>query len=170
MCPSLIQIGSKTAEKNSAQTNKQTDTTKIMVTWPWTNYYISIALGSLYTAKWEGLIHLGQLSQRTRPKLFSWCQLWANFSHSFLIVVMNDYAYHHNLILIIPGCTIKFRSAFQPRLAISALAFAGLLLLIKSASHMQILNVVDILLGSNASASAPDKIHSVDERKQWLNE
>jgi len=24
MCPSLIQIGSKTAEKNSAQTNKQT--------------------------------------------------------------------------------------------------------------------------------------------------
>jgi len=40
MCPSLIQIGSKTGEKNSAQTNKQTDkqtdTTKIMVTWPWT--------------------------------------------------------------------------------------------------------------------------------------
>jgi len=38
----LIEIGSKTAEKNSAQTNKptdrQTDTTKIMVTWPWTNY------------------------------------------------------------------------------------------------------------------------------------
>ena len=33
-CPSLIQIGSKTAEKNSAQTNRQTDTTKIMVTWP----------------------------------------------------------------------------------------------------------------------------------------
>jgi len=25
MCPSLIQIGSKTAEKNSAQANKQTD-------------------------------------------------------------------------------------------------------------------------------------------------
>jgi len=38
MCPSLIQIGLKTAEKNSVQTNKQTDrqtdTTKIMVTWP----------------------------------------------------------------------------------------------------------------------------------------
>jgi len=34
MCPSLIEIGSKTAEKNYAQTNKQTDTTKIMVTWP----------------------------------------------------------------------------------------------------------------------------------------
>jgi len=34
MCPSLIEIGSKTAEKNC--TNKQTDTTKIMVTWPWT--------------------------------------------------------------------------------------------------------------------------------------
>ena len=41
MCPSMIEIGSKTAEKNSAQTNKQTnrqtdrqtDTTKIMVTW-----------------------------------------------------------------------------------------------------------------------------------------
>jgi len=36
--PSLIEIGSKTAEKNSAQTNKQTDrqtdTTEIMVTWP----------------------------------------------------------------------------------------------------------------------------------------
>jgi len=36
----LIEIGSKTAEKNAAQTNKQTDkptdTTKIMVTWPWT--------------------------------------------------------------------------------------------------------------------------------------
>ena len=38
--PSLIEIGSKTAEKKSAQTNRQTDkptdTTKIMVTWPWT--------------------------------------------------------------------------------------------------------------------------------------
>jgi len=38
MYPSFIEIGSKTAEKNSAQTNKQTDkqtdTTKIMVTWP----------------------------------------------------------------------------------------------------------------------------------------
>jgi len=40
--PTLIEIGSKTAEKNSAQTNKQTnrqtekqtDITKIMVTWP----------------------------------------------------------------------------------------------------------------------------------------
>jgi len=41
MCPSLIEIGSKTAEKNSAQrnrqTNKPTDATKIMVTWLWTN-------------------------------------------------------------------------------------------------------------------------------------
>jgi len=44
MCPSLIEIGSKTAEKNSAQTrgtnrqtHRQTDTTKIMVTWRWTN-------------------------------------------------------------------------------------------------------------------------------------
>jgi len=42
MYPSLIEIGSKTAEKNSAQTNKQTnrqtdrqtDATKTMVTWP----------------------------------------------------------------------------------------------------------------------------------------
>jgi len=25
MCPSLIEIGSKTADKNSAQTNRQTD-------------------------------------------------------------------------------------------------------------------------------------------------
>jgi len=39
MFPSLIEIGSKTAEKNSAQTNRQTDTTKIMVTWPWTNFF-----------------------------------------------------------------------------------------------------------------------------------
>jgi len=37
ICPSLMEIGSKTAEKNSAQTDKPTDTTKIMVTWPWTN-------------------------------------------------------------------------------------------------------------------------------------
>ena len=41
MCPTLIEIGSKTAEKNSAQTHRQTDkptdTTKIMVTWLWTN-------------------------------------------------------------------------------------------------------------------------------------
>jgi len=40
----LIEIGSKTAEKNSAQTNrqtnKQTDTTKIMVIWPWTNTWV----------------------------------------------------------------------------------------------------------------------------------
>jgi len=41
MYPSLIQIGSKTAEKTlhkqtDRQTVKQTDTTKIMVTWPWT--------------------------------------------------------------------------------------------------------------------------------------
>ena len=34
MSKSLIKIGSKTAEKNFAQTNKPTDTTKIMVTWP----------------------------------------------------------------------------------------------------------------------------------------
>jgi len=47
MRPSLIEIGSKTAEKNSAQTNRQTDRQtdrhyennghrepKIMVTWP----------------------------------------------------------------------------------------------------------------------------------------
>ena len=33
-------MGSKTAVKNSAQTDRQTDTTKIMVTWPWTNIYI----------------------------------------------------------------------------------------------------------------------------------
>jgi len=28
--------GGFSAEKNSAQTNRQTDTTKIMVTWSWT--------------------------------------------------------------------------------------------------------------------------------------
>jgi len=39
----LIEIGSKTADKNctNKQTNRQTDTTKIMVTWPWTSYYCS---------------------------------------------------------------------------------------------------------------------------------
>jgi len=41
MSYSLIEIGSETAEKNSTQTNRQTDrqtdTTKIMVTWPWSN-------------------------------------------------------------------------------------------------------------------------------------
>jgi len=39
----LIEIGSKTAEEKPAQTNrqtnKQTDTTKIMVTWPWTKKF-----------------------------------------------------------------------------------------------------------------------------------
>jgi len=34
ICPNLIEIGAKTAQKKSAQTNKPTDTTKIMVTWP----------------------------------------------------------------------------------------------------------------------------------------
>jgi len=35
MCPSLIQIGSKTAEKTlHKQTDRQTDITKIMITWP----------------------------------------------------------------------------------------------------------------------------------------
>jgi len=35
MRPSLIEIGSKMAEKTlHKQTDKQTDTTKIMVTWP----------------------------------------------------------------------------------------------------------------------------------------
>jgi len=34
----------KTAEKNSAQTNRQTDTTKIMVTWPWTKKCINTNL------------------------------------------------------------------------------------------------------------------------------
>jgi len=41
MCPSLIEIGSKTAEEKlctnkqtDKQTDRQTDTTKIMVTWP----------------------------------------------------------------------------------------------------------------------------------------
>jgi len=54
MFPSLIEIGSRTAEKNSAQTDKQTDrqtdkqadTTKIMVTWPWTNRWIGLQLES----------------------------------------------------------------------------------------------------------------------------
>jgi len=33
MCPSLIDIGSKTAEKNSAQTNKQTDKQTLRKQW-----------------------------------------------------------------------------------------------------------------------------------------
>jgi len=48
MCPSLIEIGSKTAEKNSAQankqTNRQTDTTKIMVAWTGTNKNVDEAI------------------------------------------------------------------------------------------------------------------------------
>jgi len=44
----MIEIGSKTAEKNSAQTNRQTDkptdTTKIMVTWPLTNTHTQTQL------------------------------------------------------------------------------------------------------------------------------
>ena len=39
ICTSMIQIGSDGWEKlctNKQQTNRQTDTTKIMVTWPWT--------------------------------------------------------------------------------------------------------------------------------------
>jgi len=46
MFPSLTEIESKTAEKNSAQTNKQTDTTKIMVTRPWTNRRLSYRRGT----------------------------------------------------------------------------------------------------------------------------
>jgi len=55
MCPSLIQIGSKTAEKNSAQTNRQTDTTKIMVTWSWTNKAALLLQtdGSIVFAAWH---------------------------------------------------------------------------------------------------------------------
>jgi len=37
MCPSLIEIGSKMADGSA-----QTDTTKIMVTWPWTNILFSV--------------------------------------------------------------------------------------------------------------------------------
>jgi len=50
-----MEIGSKTAEKNSAQTNKQTDkptdTTKIMVTWPWTNRHFVYVLQSACSIK-----------------------------------------------------------------------------------------------------------------------
>ena len=42
-CSSLVEIGSKTAEKNSAQTDRQTDTMKIMVTWPWTKKALETA-------------------------------------------------------------------------------------------------------------------------------
>jgi len=53
MCPSLIEIGSKTAEKNLAQTNKQTDkptdTKKIMVTWPWTKKAMRMHRRQLHT-------------------------------------------------------------------------------------------------------------------------
>ena len=62
MFPSLIQIGSKTAEKTlhkqtDRQTDKQTDTTKIMVTWPWTNtstayLLISLPLVELNETNW----------------------------------------------------------------------------------------------------------------------
>jgi len=43
----LIEIGSKTAEKNSAQTNRQTNqqTLRKMVTWPWTNVLVWVIYG-----------------------------------------------------------------------------------------------------------------------------
>jgi len=43
---SMIEIGSKTAEKNctNKQTDDPTDTTKIMVTWPWTNQKEAVTL------------------------------------------------------------------------------------------------------------------------------
>ena len=49
MCPSLIEIGSDGWEKlcTNKQTNKQTDTTKIVVSWPWTNYRPNIKLIAL---------------------------------------------------------------------------------------------------------------------------
>jgi len=39
------------------QTNRQTDTTKIMVTWPWTNYYLITNIEKLWTISEER--HLG---------------------------------------------------------------------------------------------------------------
>ena len=65
MCPSLIQIGSKTAAKNSAQTdkktNRQTDTTKIMVAvnqnkernLPWQIWY----LPTHTLSNWSQVLH-----------------------------------------------------------------------------------------------------------------
>jgi len=74
MYPSLIEIGSKTAEKNSAQTNtqtnKQTDTTKIMVTWLWTNMLIVFQfLG--HRLRWPSRLELRCLSVCTSTKSFS---------------------------------------------------------------------------------------------------
>ena len=61
VCPSLIKIGSKTAEKNSAQTNRQTnkqtdrqtDTTKIMVTWPWIKISQCSSTLQLANERWQ---------------------------------------------------------------------------------------------------------------------
>jgi len=53
----LIEIGSKTAEKNSAQTDRQTDATKIMDTWPWTNEYLQCKTTQLTLQKSKS--HLG---------------------------------------------------------------------------------------------------------------
>jgi len=72
MCPSLIEIGSKTAEKTlhkqtDRQTDKQTDTTKIMVTWPWTNYYFHCIKYSLHR-----FLHV--LEQHISVIKFRYCQ------------------------------------------------------------------------------------------------
>jgi len=68
MFPSLIQIGSKTAEKNSAQTNKQTDTAKIMVTWPWTKSRRGLVWSLLRRLAWNSPgSHMGGFRNVIKP-------------------------------------------------------------------------------------------------------
>jgi len=95
MCPSLIEIGSKTAEKNSAQTNRQTNTTKIMVTWPWTKN----------SNRQNGQSSLGMWwTSNPNLNVVGFCRLFANlksdrFSDSFLRQIQLSFwkAYHYSL-------------------------------------------------------------------------
>jgi len=87
MCPSLIQIGSKTAEKNSAQTNRQTDrqtdTTKIMVTWPWTNIAKKLlqGVGYIYVAESLGKLISSSVFTQCAPKATEFAEITQNDCH-----------------------------------------------------------------------------------------
>ena len=75
MCPSLIEIGSKTAEKNSAQTNRQTDkpvdTTKLMVTWLWTKI-ISICVQTGVMEFWVDYLNYFHINSMSVAFPFIW--------------------------------------------------------------------------------------------------
>jgi len=100
MCPSLIKIGSKTAEKNSAQTNKQTnrqtDTTKIMVTWPWTkNSDTAVLFGDPDVVNAKGI-----LSNEIKPLEFQ-CQILVFIPHaSSLLLCLRAHQELHLVVFL----------------------------------------------------------------------